>query len=107
MLWLKRCVVPTLPHEVIVADVVYLAILLAQGWPLSLLSAMVGCLQSGLRILCQNVCDVVTEEDREGNVIVGLDGEPETKTPNPRVELSYTYLMPWYVMHCPSLMSAV
>ena len=23
MLWLKRCVVPTLPHEIIVADVVY------------------------------------------------------------------------------------
>ena len=31
MLWLKRCVVPTLPHEVIVADVVYLAVLLAYG----------------------------------------------------------------------------
>jgi len=26
MLWLKRCVVPTLPHEVIVADVVYPAV---------------------------------------------------------------------------------
>jgi len=23
MLWLKRCVMPTLPHEVVVADVVY------------------------------------------------------------------------------------
>jgi len=31
MLWLKRCVVPTLPHEVIVADVVYQAVLLAHG----------------------------------------------------------------------------
>jgi len=31
ILWLKRCVVPTLPHEVIVADVVYLAIILAFG----------------------------------------------------------------------------
>ena len=29
------------------------------------------------------------------------------KTPNPRVELPYTYLMAWYVMHCPSLMTAV
>ena len=31
MLWLKRCVVSTLPHEVIVADVVYPAFLLAFG----------------------------------------------------------------------------
>ena len=30
MLWLKRCAVPTLPHEVIVADVVYPAVLLAR-----------------------------------------------------------------------------
>ena len=29
------------------------------------------------------------------------------KNPNPRVELSYMYLMAWYVMHCPSLMTAV
>ena len=29
------------------------------------------------------------------------------KTPNPRVELSYTYLMSWNIMHCPSLMTAV
>ena len=27
--------------------------------------------------------------------------------PNPRVELSYTYLVAWYVMHCPSLMTTV
>ena len=31
MIWLKRCVVPTLPYEVIVADVVYPMILLAFG----------------------------------------------------------------------------
>ena len=29
MLWLKRCVVPTLSHEVLAADIVYLAVLLA------------------------------------------------------------------------------
>jgi len=29
MLWLKRCIVPTLPHKVIVTDVVYPAVLLA------------------------------------------------------------------------------
>ena len=31
MLWLKRCVVATLPHEAIVTNVVYLAVLLAHG----------------------------------------------------------------------------
>ena len=40
-------------------------------------------------------------------MVVGPDGEPRMKTPNPRVELPYTYLMTWYVMHCPSLMSGV
>jgi len=41
MLWLKRCVVPTLSHEVIVADVVYPAVLLAYGRSIALLPAMV------------------------------------------------------------------
>ena len=41
MLWLKRCVMPTLPHEVIVADVVYPAVLLAYGKSIALLPAMV------------------------------------------------------------------
>jgi len=57
---------PTRPHEVIAADVVYPAILLVHGRPLSLLSAMVGCLQSGLQILCQNLGNVAAEEDRKG-----------------------------------------
>ena len=29
------------------------------------------------------------------------------KTPNPRIKLPYTYLMAWYVMHCPPLMTTV
>jgi len=41
MLWMKRCVVPTLPHEVIAADVVYPAVLLAYGKSIALLPAMV------------------------------------------------------------------
>jgi len=48
MLWLKRCVMPILPHEVIVADVAYPTVLLAHGRSLSLLFAMIDCLQSGL-----------------------------------------------------------
>ena len=31
MLWLKKCVVPTLPHEAITVDVVYPAVMLAYG----------------------------------------------------------------------------
>ena len=46
-------------------------------------------------------------EDAEGNVFIERNGEPKLKTPNPRVELPYTYLMEWYVMHYPPLMSAV
>jgi len=48
MLWLKRYVVPTPLHEVNVNDIVYPALLLSYGRPLSLLPAMVGYLQSGL-----------------------------------------------------------
>ena len=68
---------------------------------------MVGCLQSGMLALCQNYCHVVVEEDKKGSIIVDRDGKPKLKTPNPRVELPYTYLMALYVMHCPSLMSAM
>jgi len=107
MLWLKRCIIPTLPHEVIIADVVYPAVLLAYGRSLSLLSAMVGCLQSVLRTLCQSLYNVVVEKDKEGYVVVSTDGRPRVRTPNPHLELPYTYLMTWYIMHCPTLMSAV
>jgi len=41
MLWLKRCVVPTLSHEVIVADVVYPVVLLAHRKSIALLPVMV------------------------------------------------------------------
>jgi len=47
ILWLKRCVVPTLSHEVIVANVVYPAVLLAHGKSIALLPVMVAGIQSG------------------------------------------------------------
>jgi len=40
-------------------------------------------------------------------VFIDQNSDPKLKVPNPRVELSYTYLVAWYVMHCPSLMTAV
>jgi len=40
-LWLKCCVVPTLPHDVIFTDVVYPVVLLAHERSISLLQVMV------------------------------------------------------------------
>jgi len=93
MLWLKQCIVPTLPYEVIVAYVVYLVILLAHDQFLNLLPAMIGCLHSRLRVLCESFYNVVVEEDNESNTVVGSDSEPKEKTPNSHVELPYTYFM--------------
>ena len=47
MLWLKWCIVPTLPHEV--ADVVYLTVLLTYGRSLGLLPAMEVAFKVGFR----------------------------------------------------------
>ena len=104
MLWLKRCVVPILFHEVIVADVVYPAVLLAFGRDISLLPMMMRCIQSGLRVLTKTFCKVEALVDANGNALTDQHGNPEVKMPNPRIELLYTYLMAWYVMHCPYLM---
>ena len=46
-------------------------------------------------------------EDKEGNFILNKNGEPKKKTPNPHAELSYTFLVAWYVKHYLALMSAV
>ena len=107
MLWLKRCVVPALPHEVIISGVVYPAVLLAHGKSIVLLPAMVAGIQSGLRALTKSFCHVKVIMDAEDNPVTDSNGHPLVKTFNPRIELPYTYLMAWYVMHCPSLMTAV
>lgn len=36
----------------------------------------------------------------------GTKFEVEEPTPNPRVELLYTYLMAWFIMYFPSLMTS-
>ena len=46
MLWLKQCVVPTLPHEVVIANVVYPTVPLTHGKSIALLLAMVAGIQS-------------------------------------------------------------
>ena len=107
MLWLKRCVVLTLSHEVIIADVLYPAVLLAHGKSISLLPATVAGIQSGLRALMKSFCQVEAIVDVKGNPVKDSNSHPLVKTPRLRVKLPYTYLMAWYVMHCPSLMTAV
>ena len=107
MLWLKRCVMPTLRYDVLTADIIYPTVLLSHGQPLGLLSAMLSCLQSELCMLTWSFYRVEVMEDEEGNAILDRNCEPKRKTPNPRMELPYTYMAAWYVMHCPALMSAV
>ena len=48
----------TLPHEVIVAGVVYPIVLLAHGKSISILPAMVAGIQSGLWALAKSLCQV-------------------------------------------------
>jgi len=107
MLWLKWCIVPTFSHEVIVTDVVYPAVLLAFGRNIALLPVTVGCIQSGLRVLTKTFYKVEALVDEEGNMLIDWNDSPKLKVPDPIVELPYTYLVAWYVMHCPSLMMAV
>ena len=67
---------------------------------------MVRCIQSGLRALIKTFWKVVLVDD-VGYMLIDQHGDPEVKVTNPRVELPYTYLVAWYIMHCPSLMMAV
>ena len=96
-----------LPHEMIVTNVVYPVVLLAHEKSISLLPAMVADIQSGLWELTKSLCQVEAIVDSQGRPVVDSEGRPEVKTPNPRVELPYTYLMARYVMHGSSLMTAV
>ena len=107
MLWIKRCVVPTLPYEVLIANVVYPTILLSYGRSLSMLPEMVSCVQGGLWVLTKSFCHVETLEDIKGHIIIDQNGPRKLKILYSYVELPYAYLMAWYVMHCPSLMSVV
>jgi len=93
MLWLKCCMMPTLPHEVIIANVVYPAVLLAHRKSIVLLPDMVAGIQSGLRALAKSFCRVEAIMDAKGNPVIDSNGRLLVKTPNPRVELLYTYLM--------------
>jgi len=69
---------------------------------------MVGCLLSGLQILCRSFSNVVAEEDREGNVVVGPDGEPRVDTESShRVALYVPHGMVRYALSVPNVSSVV
>ena len=93
MLWLTRCVVPMLSHEVIIADVVYLTVLLAHRKSIALLPVMVPRIQSGVHALAKSFCQVEAVVDAEGHSVTDSNGHPLVKTPSLRVKLPYTYLM--------------
>jgi len=83
ILWLKRCVVPTLPHEVVIADVVYPAVLLAHGKFIALLPVMVAGIQSGLRALTKSFCQVEAIVDVKGNPVKNSNGHSWLRLPVP------------------------
>ncbi|XP_020242713.1 uncharacterized protein LOC109820928 [Asparagus officinalis] len=91
-IWLKKCVVPHQSSEALPLEVLLLAVQLAVGGRLSLLSAMMADLHSGLRNLATTFTKTGTE--------------PSTKIPLSSVELPYTYLMAWLVLHRTDMMSA-
>jgi len=93
ILWLKRCMVPTLPHEVVDADVVDSVVLFTHGESIALLPAIVVGIQNGLRTLMKSFFQVEAIVDAKGNPVKDSNGHPLSKTPCPRVELPYTYLM--------------
>jgi len=74
-------------------------------WHLVGASTMVGCIQSRLRALAKTFYRVKALVDAKGNVLTDQHGNPEVKVPNPRIKLPYTYLVAWYAMYCPSLMT--
>ena len=82
MLWLKRCVVLTLPHEVIIANVVYPTVLLVDGKSIAVLPAMVARIQSGLRALTKSFCQVEAIVDANGNPVKDSNGHLLVKTPS-------------------------
>ena len=87
---------PTVPHEVIVVNVVYSAVLLVFGQNIALFPVMVGCIQRGLRALTKKLCKVEALVGDEGNMLIDQNDDPKVKMLNPRVKLPYAYLVTWY-----------
>ena len=88
LVWLKRCMVPSPSSDVVLPTVLLPAIRLVHGRSLGLLLVMVCCIQRDLRALMEAFCRPSAMK-RGKRTILPRDG------PNPRITLSYTYLMAW------------
>src|SRR4051812_41007990 len=81
-IWLAKCVVPT--REAVTVGVLLPATPLACGVRIALVPAIIANIQHGLREVAASYLK-------------------ESSKP-PRARLAYTYLVSWYVLHCPTLM---
>jgi len=43
--------------------------------------------------MVKSLCQVEAIIDSEGRPVIDSEGRPRVKTPNPRIELTYTYLI--------------
>src|SRR4051812_11108535 len=82
-IWLGKCVVPT--REAATVGVILPVARLACGVRIALVPAIIANIQHGLR-----------------EVSTAFLANPSTP---PRARLAYTYLVAWYVLHCPALMT--
>lgn len=96
--WLKHFVVPTLTCKVITVKAIYLEVLLVYGQPLGLLPTIISCLQRGLRDMITQFLKVEKVKEKDNNLIY--------KIPNPQIDQSYAYLMAWFVLYYPELMTS-
>lgn len=84
-IWLKKFIIPT--GDVVVVGAILPSVRLAHGVRVALLPTIIANIQSGLR------------------QVAAAFLESPTKTL--RVKLVYTYLVAWYVLHCPTLMNPI
>src|SRR4051812_40466104 len=82
-IWLAKCVVPT--REAVTVGVLLPAIRLACGVRIALVPAIIANIQHGLREVAASYL--------------------KDSSKPPRTRLAYTYLVSWYVLHCPAQMT--
>src|SRR3954468_3311241 len=82
-IWLAKCVVPT--REAVTVRALLPATSLACGVRVALGPAIIANIQHGLREVAASYL--------------------KDSSKPPRARLAYTYLVSWYVLHCPALMT--
>ena len=90
--WLKKCIVPSPPHDGSLSWVIVLAVQLAHSKFLGLFPVMICCILRGLQALMGAFCRPSATKSGKGKVLP-RDG------PCLRVEMPYTYLKAWFALH--------